>query len=131
MLLLRRVLKIQAVLWVLSGLALGLVPVRVLDLLGQTPVMESAWLRMLGICSLVLAMLMWLVAEGLDKVWWWAWAFALLEVGVATLCVVNALFGVVPGAASWPWWAMGGVAAVFAGLDMVGLARASQENPQV
>ena len=131
MLQLRRVLKVQAVLWALSGLALGLVPVSVLDLLGQARVPESAWLRMLGITAVVLAMLMWLVAERLEQVWWWAWAFVVLEVGVATLCVINALFGTDPRAEVWPWWVMGGVAAVFATLDMLGLGRTSQEKPQV
>ena len=130
-LILRRVLKIQAAVWALTAIPLVFFPVALLDALGQLPVVEAAWLRMLGIASVVLAMLMWLVAGRLDAVWWWAWAFVVLEVGVATLSVVNALFGLDPGVTAWPWWAMGGVAAVFAALDMLGLGRTSQEKPQV
>jgi hypothetical protein len=129
--LLRGVLKVQAALWAIAGLALGLVPIRVMDALGQLRVPESAWLRMLGITSFVLAMLMWLLATSLDKVWWWAWAFALLEAGIATMAIVNVAFGLNPGVEAWPWWAMGAIAAAFAVLDMIGLARTSQEKPQV
>jgi hypothetical protein len=127
---LRRVLKIQAGLWAVTALALGLFPAPLLEALDQLPVGEAAWLRMLGVAALVLAMLMWLVADALDAVWWWAWAFAVLEVGVATVALVNALFGLDPGVAAWPWWVMGGVAVVFAALDMLGLGRTSQEKPQ-
>jgi hypothetical protein len=128
---LRRVLKIQAAVWTLSAIALVLFPVRLLDALGQLSVAEPAWLRMLGIAAIVLAMLMWLVAGALDQVWWWAWGFAVLEVGVATVCILNALFGVDAGTSAWAWWALGALAVVFGGLDMVGLGRTSREKPQV
>lgn len=131
MLVLQRVLKTQAALWAVFGLALGLIPVRLLDLLGQLPVTESAWLRLLGIAAVVLAMQMWLVATALETVWWWAWSFVVLQTASATLAVINALFGLDPGAAAWPWWTLGGVSAAFAALGMLGLGRASQERPQV
>jgi hypothetical protein len=128
---LRRVLKIQAALWGLTALALGALPATVLDALGQAPLDETAWLRILGVTALVLAMLMWLVAASLDTVWWWAWAFAVLEVLVTTVCLLTALVGLAPGASVWPWWVLGGLAAGFAVADMIGLARTSQEKPQV
>ncbi len=131
MFLLRRVLKIQSALWALTGLALGLVPLTVLEALGQSSVEETAWLRMLGVTAVVLALLMWLVAGALDQVWWWAWAFAVLEAGVATLALVNATFSVDPGAPAWAWWVIGGVSVALAALDLVGLGRTSQEKPQV
>jgi hypothetical protein len=127
---LRRVVKIQAALWAITAAALGVFPATTVDALGQAPVPETAWLRILGVAALVLAMVMWLVATSLDKVWWWAWAFVVLEVLTATVCILNALFGVDPGASAWAWWVLGAASAVIAAFDMIGLGWTSQEKPQ-
>lgn len=127
---LRRVLKVQAAVWAVVGVLLAAVPVFVVDgLLGQPVPQEGAWLRLAGVMAVVLAMLMVLVAQRVTEVWWWAWAFALLEAGNATVFLLNALFGVPSGAAAWPWWIGGAVSAAFGALDLVGLAFAGAERP--
>ena len=129
---LQRVLKIQAALWALSGLLLLLVPRWLLhDAFGQPPMREHAWIRATGVMGLVLAMLMVLVAQRVTEVWWWAWSFAVLEAGTATVFVLNAAFGVPTGAATWPWWTLGGVNVVLGALVLVGIAAAGREKPIV
>lgn len=128
---LRRVLKVQAALWALHGVALALAPAQLLRLFDQPIPQEGAWLRIAGVMALVLAMLMVLVSQNLTQTWWWAWAFAVLEAGVATVSILNAVFGVPADAAAWPWWFSGIASMVFGTLDLIGIARAGQEKPIV
>jgi len=129
---LQRVLKLQAALWALAGVALAVAPGPVLEgVLDQPPISERAWVRVAGVCAVVLAMLMVLVGQRVADVWWWAWSFALLEAGVATVFALKAAFRLVPGASAWSWWALAGVSAAFGALDLAGLARASREKPFV
>jgi hypothetical protein len=128
--LLRRLLKVQAILWAAWGL-LALVAPRWLveTVMGQPALGDAVWLRSIGVLSLVLSLLMVLVSQKLDDVWWWSWAFGVADVGLGTVCVLHALFGLPEGAAAWPWWALGAVnAALGAGL-LVGMADAGQEKP--
>jgi hypothetical protein len=131
MTLLRRVLKLQAALWALFGLAMAAVPVAVLELLGQPVPLEGAWLRMFGVASLVLAMLIVLVSQRLDDVWWWSWAFAALEAGTATVLLLNAVIGVPQGASAWAWWTLGIVHLALGALVLIGIGRAGQDKPMV
>jgi hypothetical protein len=129
---LQRVLKIQAALWAVFGAALVLAPRWLVhDALGQPPMREHAWVRAMGVMAVVLAMLMVLVAQRVTEVWWWAWAFALLEAGTATVFVLNAAFGVPTGADAWPWWAFGAVNVLVGALDLLGIAAAGREKPIV
>ena len=132
MVLLQRVLKVQGALLALGGVLLAVVPVFTLDSLLDQPVpVEGAWLRMLGVTSIVLALFMVLVSQHAAETWWWAWGFAILETGIATVATLNAVFGVPDGAATWPWWALAVGSIVFGGLDLVGIARAGQDKPIV
>ena len=127
---LRRVLKVQAALWALTGALLAVAPVFTLDTLLSQPVpVEGAWLRMLGVMSIVLALFMVLVSQHTAETWWWAWGFAILEAGVATVSILNALFGVPPEATVATWWAIGLGSMAFCALDLIGIARAGQEKP--
>ena len=130
--LLRRLLAIQAALWALTGVFLLLAPRWTTEtVLGQAPVGDATWLRLAGVMSLVLALLMILVQQHLDDVWWWSWAFAVLEAGVATVCILHALFGVPAGASAWTWWLLGGLSAALGAGLLLGLGYAGQEKPFV
>jgi hypothetical protein len=127
---LQRVLKVQALLWALFGLLLVARPVVVAEgLLGLDPPTGTTLLRVFGVTAIVVAMLMVLVSQHAAEAWWWAWAFALLQAGVATVCVIHALFGAAESAPALPWWIAGAVSALFCVLDLVGLARAEQAKP--
>ena len=130
--LLRRLLEVLAALWGLTGALLLLAPRWTTEtLLHQVPVGDATWLRLAGVMSLVLALLIVLVQQHLSEVWWWAWAFAVLEAGVATVCVLHALFGVPAGAEAWAWWLLGAVSGALAAGLLLGLGYAGQEKPFV
>lgn len=128
--LLQRLLKVDAALWSVFSLALLIAPAWVLEgLLDQPPLSQYAWMRTIGVMGLVLAMLMVLVGQKIEDLWWWSWSFAILAVGTATVFALTALLGVPSGAAAWPWWALAAVsAAVGAGL-LVGMSQAGEEKP--
>jgi hypothetical protein len=132
MTLLKRVLYWQAAMWAFSGVALVTVPgwlvERVLD---QPPVGDDVWLRAMGAMAVVLSLLMVLVAHHVDEVWWWAWAFVILEASTAALFAVNALVSLPAGAAAWPWWLIAGTNVVVGALEVVALARVGMERSPV
>ena len=132
MTLLRRTLKVQAGLWLVWSVALGLVPRLVLeDLFGQPILAEYAWVRASAVMGVVLALLMVLVAQKIGDLWWWSWAFAVLEVGTATVFAVNALVGLPEGAAAWPWWTLTVINAAVAAALLAGMGIAGQQKPFV
>jgi hypothetical protein len=127
---LRRILKLQATLWAISGLALVFAPGWLTETVaGQPPLGDLAWLRALGVMAIVLALLMVLVAQRLEDVWWWAWAFVVLEAGTATVFALHALLGLPEGAAAWWWWTLAIGNGVIGALDIVGLGLTAQEKP--
>jgi hypothetical protein len=129
---LQLVLKAQAAMLALLGATLVIVPRWFLqDLLDQYPLDEQVWPRTAGVMALVMAMLMVLVAQRVAEVWWWAWSFVVLDVGLATLFVLKAAFRIHPSAGAWSWWVAGGVFALFGALTLLGVARASREKPIV
>ena len=128
--LLRRLLKVQAALWLVWSLAVGLLPRWVLeDLFGQPVLADYVWVRAAAVMGVVLALVMVLVAQRIEELWWWSWAFALLEVGTATVFAVNAVFGVPVGAAAWPFWTLAAVNGLFGAGLLVGMGVAGQERP--
>ena len=132
MTLLRRLLKFNAALWVLWSLAVLIAPAWFIeDLLHQPPSPGYGWVRASAVMGLVLALLMVLVSQKLDELWWWSWAFAILEIGTATVFALTALFGLPDGASAWPWW---GLAVVNGGMGaglLAGMGIAGQEKPFV
>ncbi|HVF08061.1 MAG TPA: hypothetical protein VNC60_05745 [Actinomycetota bacterium] len=130
--LLRRLLKIQAGLWVLWSLAVGLVPRWVLErAFGQPALGDHVWVRAAAVMGFVLALLMVLVAQRIHDLWWWSWAFALLGAGTATVFALNALFDVPEGAPAWPFWVLAAVNGGFGAGLLVGMGIAGQEKPLV
>jgi hypothetical protein len=132
MTLLKRVLYWQAVLWASSGVALLTAPGWLVErVLGQPPVGDDVWLRAMGAMAFVLSLLMVLVAHHIEEVWWWGWAFVILEASTAGLFAANALFSLPAGATGWPWWLIGGANAVLGAVEVVALARVGMERSPV
>lgn len=130
MALLRRVLYWQASLWAAIGLLEIAAPRWLLETVSRQPaIADLAYVRALGVMAVALALLMVLVAQRIDEVWWWAWAFALTDAALATVCALNALLGPVEGSATVFWWTLTvGNLVMGAGL-LVGMSRAGQERP--
>ena len=128
--LLRAVLYVDAAVWTVTGLLLGLVPVWLLeDVFDQRPLGEYAWVRMAAILGITIAMLMFMVAHRIETLWWFAWAFVLAEGGLTLLCVLNALLGLPEGSDALLWWLFAGVSAAFAAALVLGLGRTGLERP--
>ena len=126
---LRRILYVQAALWGLVGVALAIAPGWLTGTVAGQPSTDQGWLRATGVMAIVLALLMVLVAQRLEDVWWWAWAFVLLEAGTATVFTLHALFGLAEGAVAWWWWVLAAVNGMIGALELVGLGLAAQEKP--
>ena len=127
---LRRTLYLQAAVWGLVGAALAVAPRLVLvSLFGQPPLNEPAWVRLLGIHAVAVAMLMVLVAHRIEDLWWWAWGFCLVTAGVAVVTLINAAFGLAPGEPATLWWVFAGVTSAFAFALLYGLAVTATQNP--
>jgi len=130
--LLRRVLYWEAGLWAASGVALALFPVLVLeDLFGQPRLPEYAWVRMVAILIVGMALLMVLVAQRIEELWWWSWAFVLIGAGIAVLSGLNAAIGTPSGSPSLFWWLLAGVTALFTLGLIAGLAKTGTERSPV
>jgi hypothetical protein len=127
---LRRNLYLQAAVWAVAGVALLIVPkFVVVTLFGQPRDMELAWVRLVGIQSIGLAMLMVLVGHRVEELFWWAWAFALVTTVMVAVVVLNAAFGLSEHESGVFWWLFSGVALVFDLGLLYGLFVASRENP--
>jgi hypothetical protein len=124
---LRRVLYLDALLTAIGSFVLLAVPGWFLDVLGQPALADQAWLRLLGMATLSLSLLMVLIGHRVEELWWWCWAFVILEAGGAMVGSLHLLLGLPEGAAAWPWWLLAGVSWLFAGGFLWGIARAGTE----
>ncbi len=121
-----------AALWAVAGVALVVAPGwLVQDVFHQPAPGDVVWLRAAGVMAFSLALLMVVVAHHLEDVWWWTWAFVVLEAGTALVFAWHALVGAPPGAPAWPWWLLGGVNGLFAALEILGLARIGVQRSPV
>jgi hypothetical protein len=131
---LKRVLYVQALLAALAGLALAAVPRFVLvTVFAQLPYTEYAWVRIVGLQALAGAMFAVLVAQRVEDLWWWGWAFAIPTALAFLVFGLNAAFGLRCERGACPstilWWTLTGVTALLTAGFVVGLARAGQEAP--
>jgi hypothetical protein len=129
--LLRRVLYLDALLTAGASILLITIPGTVPRLLDQPVPADQAWLRLLGVAGIVLALAMVLVGHRVEDLWWWCWAFVALNAGSAAVATLHAAFGLPPGAAGWPWWALGLGSWALAFAFLWGIARAGVERPPV
>jgi hypothetical protein len=128
--LLRRVLTIQAVVWAACGAAIALAPGFVLvTMFDLAPLPDTGYVRIAGIFSFSLALLMVLVARRLEQLWWFAWAFVLAAVGSAVVAALKAAFGLPDGASPLLWWLFAAASAAFTVGLLAGLARTGTERP--
>ncbi|HJP65151.1 MAG TPA: hypothetical protein VKA30_02475 [Actinomycetota bacterium] len=110
---LRRGLYLVAALWTVAGLTLLFAPRFVVVSLFNQPVLDLAWPRLVGLNAFGLALIVVLVAQRAEELWWWSWAFALVAVGTAGVALLHAAFGLADGQSSVVWWVLGiGSAAV-------------------
>ena len=127
---LRRALYLQAGVWAVAGVALAAAPRLVLvTLFDQPPHQQFAWVRLLGVQSVGLALLMVLVAHRVEELWWWSWAFAIATVASAAVALLNAAIGLGPHESGVLWWVLSGVSVLFSLGLLYGLYAASREQP--
>jgi hypothetical protein len=127
---LRSVLYAQAAVWGACGLAIVTFPRSLIHgLFHQPPYPDYAYVRVAGVLSLGLALLVVLVAQRLEDVWWWSWAFLITAAGVMTVTALQLLFGNGTGSSNWLWAIFAAVNAVFTIALLVGIGRAAQEKP--
>lgn len=130
MALLRTLLYAHAGVWALVGVGLAVIPKAILNgLFDQPNPPEYAWIRLVGILLIGLALFMVLVAHRVEELWWWSWGFVLSTGAVAALFTLNAAFGVDEGASSVLWWVGALVSWGLASGTLLGLSRAGREKP--
>ena len=127
---LRRVLYLDALVSAVVGLALAAAPAWVFEtLLGQPRTTDVAIHRLAGVASFTLALLMVLVGHRVEELWWWCWAFVVLNAGAAIVATLEAAFGPPDAAAAWPWWTLAIGSWALAAAFLWGIARAGVEVP--
>jgi hypothetical protein len=127
---LRRALYIQAAVWAVAGLALALAPKLVLVTVFRQPrFYDYAWLRILGLQTLCIAMLMVLVGHRIRDLWWWAWAFELVNVALVAVVIIDAAAGRPPGEPATLWWTFTATALAMTLNVLWGLFVSSREQP--
>jgi len=128
--LLKRVLYWEAAVLAVLAAVLVIAPgVVFVDLLDQPPAPDAGWMRVAGVQSIGLAMLMVLVGQNVEDRWWWSWAFAVVFAGIATVSVLTATLGLPDGASGSSWWILGVAFAGMAAGLLWALGRAGIERP--
>jgi hypothetical protein len=142
---LRKVLFIHAAVWGVLGVAMMVAPASFVHLLSSDTLIVftsfraggfvpsigpiDTFARIIGSSLLVIAMFMVLVAQKIEAVWWWSWAFVFGDLLVTLIATTHAAFGVSNGASSLPWWIVTVVSVAFAIALLWGLFKAQQDQP--
>ncbi len=120
---------IQAAVWAACGLALAVAPRFVLvTIFDLPPLPDDGYVRIAGICSFSLALLMVVIARRLDEIWWFAWAFVFAAAGTA---VVAAFEAVLAEGSAMLWWLFAAVSLAFTVGLLAGLAKTGGERPVI
>ncbi|MFL5796361.1 MAG: hypothetical protein ACJ77A_00300 [Actinomycetota bacterium] len=127
---LSRFLYLTAAVNAVAGLALAAVPKFVTrTLFSQAAYPEYAWVRIAGVEAFGLALLQVLVAQRAGEVWWWSWAFVIVQGLIVVVAALNAIFGLTAGSSSVLWWLIAALNALFTAGLLWGLGRTGQERP--
>ncbi len=126
MAILRRTLYLGAFVSTVFGLVLAVAPrFALVTVADQPPYPDYAGARMLGVGAFAFALLMVLVAQRIEELWWWSWAFVIASAGFALVALTRAISGNNCAA----WWATFAANAVFVVSLLWGLGRTGQERP--
>jgi hypothetical protein len=98
------------------------------SVMGQGPLGEHAWVRILGVQAVGMALLMVMVAHRVETLWWFSWAFVLVFAGTAAVAALNASFSLRPGSAATPWWVLAPACVLFALALLWGIGRTGMER---
>jgi hypothetical protein len=128
---LKRTMYVQAAVWTVAGIAIGILPKTMLHLTGQPLRLERevAWIRLLGVQSVGLAMFMVLVAHRIEEIWWWSWAFAFVDTATAIVVLLNTGFGLEDHQSRVFWWGFSAVTVAFAIAMLSTIFVTSRERP--
>ena len=127
---LQRALLLMALVWAVCGTAIAAAPSFVLVTTFDLPEPpDFGYVRVAGVLSLSLALLMVLISRRLAELWWFAWAFVVAAAGTALVAALTALFGLPEGASALLWWLFAGMSTAFTVGLLVGLARTGTERP--
>jgi hypothetical protein len=130
--LLRRTLYTMAAVWAACGVALVALPRWVLvDLFDQVPYPDYAYVRVAGVVSFSMALLMVITAQKLEEMWTFTWAFVFAAAGTFVVALANAAWGVPSGSSSGLWWIFAVASLVFTVGLLTGLAKTGTERPVV
>jgi hypothetical protein len=137
---LRKVLFLHAAVWGVAGFLMAWFPsMWVNAVTGSVPLPAysvtivpgptSSFVRLLGVDGLVLGMFMVLIAQRIETVWWWSWAFVLADVALVLISVLHVLIGLPDWDPATPWWILAVVSVGFAAALLWGLFKAAQDQP--
>ena len=85
--------------------------------------------RLLGVAVIVIAMFMVLVAQKIEAVWWWSWAFVIANAVIALIVLLHLIAGLPPSSAALPWLLIVVVCLGFSVALLWGLFKAQQDQP--
>lgn len=123
---------IQAVVWAACGAAIAVAPRFVLvTMFDLSPLPDTGYVRIAGVFSVSLSLLMVLVARRLEQLWWFAWAFVFASSGSALVAGLNAIFGLQGRSSALLWWLFTAASAAFTIGLLAGLARTGTERSPV
>jgi len=123
-------MMLQAAVWATCGVAIAVAPGFVLvTIFDLAPLPDDGYVRIAGVFSFSLSMLMVLVARRLAELWWFTWAFVIASAGSATIAGLNAMFGLPDGASRLVWWLFAAASIGFTVGLLAGLAKTGTERP--
>ena len=127
--LLQRVLLLMALVWAVCGVAIGAAPSFVLVTMFDLPEPpDFGYVRVAGVLSFSLALLMVMISRRLEQLWWFAWAFVVAAASTAVVAADTALFGLPEGASALLWWTFAATSTAFAVGLLLGLAKSGTER---